>query len=266
MTCFERALEYTQIEQEPKNGKLVDNWPTDPKIKFENVCLSYGLKGKQVLKNLNFRIESKEKAAIVGRTGAGKSSIIVALFRMYDIEGNIFINSINTKTLPLEKLRENLTIIPQDPILFTGSMRSNLDPYGKYTDVEIWHAVKEVNLDRHISDLHYIVNDCGAHLSVGQRQLICIARALLDRHKIIILDEATSNMDEEMEALIHSTIDKHFKECTIISISHRIRQVLNYDKLLVMEEGELVECGKPKELLKNTQGVFYKMAQKANLV
>ncbi|KAL3286637.1 hypothetical protein HHI36_001136 [Cryptolaemus montrouzieri] len=266
MTCFERALEYTDIHQEPVGGIVIDKWPSTPSIEFKNVFLSYGLDGKQVLKNLNFRIESKERAAIVGRTGAGKSSIIVALFRMYDIEGNILIDSVDTKTLPLEKLRENLTIIPQDPILFTASMRSNLDPYQRYTDAEIWNAVREVNLDKHITNLEQIVTDCGAHLSIGQRQLICIARALLDRHKIIVLDEATANMDEEMETFIHETIDKHFSECTVISISHRLRQVIHYDKLLVMEEGELVEYGRPKELLENPNGVFYRMAHKAHLV
>ncbi|XP_044746017.1 ATP-binding cassette sub-family C member 4-like [Coccinella septempunctata] len=266
MTCFERALEYTDIKQEPKNGHLVEKWPFTPTIEFRKVCLSYGQKGKNVLKDVSFRIERKERAAIVGRTGAGKSSIIVALFRMYPIEGSIFIDSMDTQTLQLEKLRENLTIIPQDPILFTGSMRSNLDPYERYTDSEIWKAVREVNLDQHVTDLEYVVRDCGAHLSIGQRQLICIARALLDKHKIIILDEATANMDEEMEALIHDTIEKHFRECTVISISHRLRHVLHYDKVLVMEEGELVEFGSPKELLKNQNGVFYSMAQKAHLV
>lgn len=266
MTCFERALEYTDIKQEPKHGQLIEKWPSTPTIEFRHVFLSYAQKGKNVLKDVNFLIERKERAAIVGRTGAGKSSIIVALFRMYPIEGSILIDSVDTRSLQLEKLRENLTIIPQDPILFTGSMRSNLDPYERYTDSEIWKAVKEVNLDQHVTDLEYVVRECGAHLSIGQRQLICIARALLDKHKIIILDEATANMDEEMEALIHDTIEKHFRECTVISISHRLRHVLHYDKVLVMEEGELVEFGSPKELLKNQNGIFYSMALKAHLV
>lgn len=266
MTCFERALEYTTIKQEPQAGHVVEKWPFTPTIEFRQVSLSYGVKAKNVLKEVDFRIERKEKAAIVGRTGAGKSSIIVALFRMYPIEGSILIDSVDTQTLQLEKLRENLTIIPQDPILFTGSMRSNLDPYQRYTDSEIWKAVKEVNLDQHVTDLEHVVRDCGAHLSIGQRQLICIARALLDKHKIIILDEATANMDEEMEALIHETIDKHFRECTVISISHRLKHVLNYDKVLVMEEGELVEFGSPKDLLKNQNGIFFSMARKTHLV
>lgn len=267
MTCVERILEYADIEKEDKaTGEKLENWPTDGKIVYENVNLSYGTSKGLVLKNINFIINPKSKIGIVGRTGAGKSSIISILFRLYRNEGLISIDDVDIKTLSLEFLRSNMAIIPQDPVLFTGTIRTNIDPTGRYNDTEIWEAVGTVKLKGLLKTLDDEIHEGGANFSSGQRQLICLARAIVSKSKIIILDEATANMDPESESVIHSTIQESFASCTVLTIAHRLRSVLCSDIVMVVDKGEVIEFDKPSVLLGNKEGVFYKMVRQANLL
>ncbi|KAL3282142.1 hypothetical protein HHI36_005337 [Cryptolaemus montrouzieri] len=260
MTSFQRTAQYTDVQQESRTGQIIKNWPAEGCIKYQNVNLTYREKNETVLRNLNFTIQPSEKIGIVGRTGAGKSSIIVTLFRLYEIEGKILIDDVDIKTLSLDHLRNNIAIIPQDPILFEGSVRSNIDPLKKYGDNEIWQALSAVNLKCEIMDLDEDIHKSGITYSVGQRQLLCLARAIVRKTKIIILDEATANMDEETDHFIHNKINELFKDCTTITVAHRLHSVMRCDKVIVMDRGEVVEYESPHTLLENKDSMFYKMA------
>ncbi|KAJ8965824.1 hypothetical protein NQ314_003891, partial [Rhamnusium bicolor] len=244
MTSVERVLEYTDIKQETTGSVSLKNWPGQGVITYENVTLAYD-NNKQVLKNLNFTVESKQKIGIVGRTGTGKSSIIVALFRLYEVEGKILIDGVDIKTLPLKFLRKKIAIIPQDPILFTGTIRSNLDPFGEFTEVKLWAVLRKLNLHHLITSLEFEVEDGGSNFSLGQKQLLCLARAIIRKTKIVILDESTANMDHETDTLLHDTIKENFSDCTLITIAHRLHSVLKCDKVLVLDRGEIKEYEDP---------------------
>ncbi|GBN77020.1 Multidrug resistance-associated protein 1, partial [Araneus ventricosus] len=208
---------------------------------------------------------------IVGRTGAGKSSLTLALFRIVEAAGGkICIDGIHIAKLGLHDLRNKLTIIPQDPVLFTGTLRSNLDPFGAYSDEALWQSLEQAHLKNFVSALEkgieHEVSEGGENLSVGQRQLVCLARALLRKTKVLILDEATAAVDVETDELIQSTIRTQFSDCTVITIAHRLNTILDYDKVIVLSKGEIVEMDKPEELLKNENSIFYAMAKDAGLV
>lgn len=263
MTSVERVLEYAETDQEYHVGSILPDWPTSGSLRYQNVSLTYKTTGERVLKNISFEIGGKSKIGIVGRTGAGKSSIISVLFRLYDYEGSITIDGVNIKSLNLEYLRSHVGIIPQDPILFRGTIRSNIDPLRQYSDREIWAAVEKVQMKKWITSLSQEIDDYGQNYSSGQRQLICLARALVCKNQIIVLDEATANMDVETDQLVQRTMQDHFENCTVLTIAHRMVSFEAADKILVVDGGKIVQFDSPAALLEDKQGLFYKMVQDA---
>uniref|UniRef100_A0A1B6EBU9 ABC transmembrane type-1 domain-containing protein n=1 Tax=Clastoptera arizonana TaxID=38151 RepID=A0A1B6EBU9_9HEMI len=270
MTSVERVVEYTELEKEPPlesnpGKKPATSWPRNGRVEFAKVFLSYSPNEKPVLKNLYFLIEPKEKVGIVGRTGAGKSSLIAALFRLADVQGEIIIDGINTKTIGLHDLRSKISIIPQEPILFSGTVRKNLDPFDAYSDHVLWSALEEVELKDIVSDMPEKLNgkmaEGGSNFSVGQRQLICLARAIVRENKILVMDEATANVDPQTDAFIQTTIRRKFAQCTVLTIAHRLHTVMDSDKILVMGEGSVLEYNHPHLLLQNKNSTLYSMVE-----
>ncbi|XP_030057237.1 ATP-binding cassette sub-family C member 4 [Microcaecilia unicolor] len=268
MISAERVLEYTQLEKEadwesPKRPPV--DWPHQGMIMFENVSFTYSLDGPMVLKHLTALIRSKEKVGIVGRTGAGKSSLISALFRLAEPKGRIWIDNILTSELGLHDLRKKMSIIPQEPVLFAGTMRKNLDPFSEHIDEELWKALEEVQLKETIGDLpdkmETQLAESGSNFSVGQRQLVCLARAILRKNRILIIDEATANVDPRTDELIQKTIREKFAQCTVLTIAHRLNTIIDSDKIMVLDAGRIKEYDEPYILLQNKESLFYNMVQ-----
>ncbi|XP_058839979.1 ATP-binding cassette sub-family C member 4-like [Topomyia yanbarensis] len=274
MVSVERVIEYTQLKSEPpleteSKYKPQRNWPEGGVVKFVDVELSYSDDGEKVLKDLNFSIQPNEKIGIVGRTGAGKSSLIQALFRLAPYEGVIEIDGIDTKTLGLKDLRSKISIIPQDPILFSGTLRSNLDPFEEKNDEELWNALDQVELKEAVTSLagglECKMSDGGSNFSMGQRQLVCLARAMLRRNKILVLDEATANVDPETDKLIQTTIRTQFADCTVLTIAHRLHTVMDSDRVLVMDAGRMVEFGHPHSLMQEATGYLRRLVEQTGV-
>ncbi|XP_039693710.1 ATP-binding cassette sub-family C member 4 isoform X5 [Pteropus medius] len=268
MISVERVIEYTDLEKEepweyPKRPP--PGWPHEGVIVFDNVNFTYSLDGPLVLKHLTALIKSREKVGIVGRTGAGKSSLISALFRLSEPKGKIWIDKILTTEIGLHDLRKKMSIIPQEPVLFTGTMRKNLDPFNEHTDEELWNALKEVQLKEAIEDLPGKMDtelaESGSNFSVGQRQLVCLARAILKKNRILIIDEATANVDPRTDELIQKKIREKFAQCTVLTIAHRLNTIIDSDKIMVLDSGRLKEYDEPYVLLQNKDSLFYKMVQ-----
>jgi ATP-binding cassette subfamily C (CFTR/MRP) protein 4 len=261
----ERVLEYAELAPEEDNGQLVpsETWPQEGNVEFKSVAMRYSPEKPMVLNEICFNVKSGEKLGIVGRTGAGKTSLISALFRLFHFEGTILIDGVDTKSVLLQTLRSKISIIPQDPILIIGSLRKNLDPFDQYTDCEIWQALEDVQMRTLIanlpSGLETFVIEGGANFSVGQKQLLCLVRAILRNAKIIVLDEATANIDLKTDELIQLTIKKRFEGSTVLTIAHRLNTVMDSDKILVMDAGRAVEFGEPQELLQIPDGIFYSL-------
>lgn len=274
MTAVERVVEYQTVDQEKDTAPALQNpvpkdWLKSGKIQFKNVFQRYepSPDAKPVLRDLNFTIQPREKIGIVGRTGAGKSSLINAIFRLSYVEGSILIDDYNTETIPLQTLRRNVSIIPQEPVLFSGTMRYNLDPFDEFEDEKLWSSLQDVHLHNLVSEmpggLHAKITEGGSNFSVGQRQLVCLARAILRENKILVMDEATANVDPITDSLIQKTIREKFEDCTVLTIAHRLLTVIDADKVLVMDAGHAVEFDTPYRLVMAEQGarIFQSMVK-----
>lgn len=268
MTSVARIKEYSELPEEPPRESPPDrrppaDWPQAGEIDFKQVSLRYSEDEDPVLKKLTFKIKPGEKVGIVGRTGAGKSSIIAVLFRLTEPEGSIHIDGIETKSIGLHELRKKLSIIPQEPVLFNGTIRRNLDPFGDFDDQKIWKALEQVKLSELVrslpGNLESELNEGGSNFSVGERQLICLARAVLRQNKIIILDEATANVDPNTDKFIQRTISESFTNCTRLTIAHRLNTIMDSDRVLVMDAGQVKEFNAPHLLLQNENGLFSTM-------
>jgi len=275
MTSVERILSYTEdIEHEPPEvvpdkDPEEGTWPTKGAISVNNISMRYR-DGPLVLKNLSLSIEGGEKIGIVGRTGSGKSSLMIALFRITGLEpdgGDISIDGVNTSEIGVTSLRSKLSIIPQDPVLFSNSVRYNLDPFGTIEDTEIWEALKKVNLDGFIAGLENglleQVTEGGENFSQGQRQLICIARSVLRKPKILIMDEATASIDNSTDALIQKMVRENFSNSTVLTIAHRLNTIMDSDRVLVLDNGRLAEFDTPAKLMSDKSSIFYGMVEKS---
>ncbi|XP_065392891.1 multidrug resistance-associated protein 1 isoform X2 [Macaca fascicularis] len=274
IVAVERLKEYSETEKEApwqiQETAPPSNWPQVGRVEFRNYCLRYREDLDFVLRHINVTINGGEKVGIVGRTGAGKSSLTLGLFRINEsAEGEIIIDGINIARIGLHDLRFKITIIPQDPVLFSGSLRMNLDPFSQYSDEEVWTSLELAHLKGFVSALpDKLDHECaegGENLSVGQRQLVCLARALLRKTKILVLDEATAAVDLETDDLIQSTIRTQFEDCTVLTIAHRLNTIMDYTRVIVLDKGEIQEYGAPSDLLQQ-RGLFYNMARDAGLV
>jgi ABC-type multidrug transport system fused ATPase/permease subunit len=273
MVGLERIMQYDAVEEEASlhgDYPLHEDWPQNGAIEFKNYSTTYGKESEPVLKNLNVFVKPGEKVAIVGRTGAGKSSITMALFRIIEsLKGSIIIDDVEISKLGLADLRSRLTILPQEPVIFAGTVRENLDPDNKFSDAQIWQALKASQLEDTIKAMELQLEaelSSGGSLSVGQAQLFCLARAILRNTKILILDEATANVDQTTDTLVQEAIRREFSNCTVITIAHRIATIMDYDKVLVLDHGEIQEFDSPTNLLQNSESAFYSLAKASKLI
>ncbi|OGM47958.1 ABC transporter [Aspergillus bombycis] len=303
MNATERVLEYSTIETEDQGGyEPPAAWPLRGRVEVEDLVVSYAPDLPPVLSGLSFNMQPNQRVGVVGRTGAGKSSLTLALFRFLEArEGRIIIDGLDISRMTLQALRSRLAIIPQDPVLFSGTVRSNLDPFHEYTDTELYNALERVHLlsfedsitlasqsyhgsssgsdtvastpmsptggpskpPSFFTSLASPISEGGLNLSQGQRQLLCLARAIVAQPKIMILDEATSAVDMETDTLIQRSIRSEFgrNESSLLVIAHRLSTIADFDRILVMDAGKAVEFGPPRELLEIEGGVFRNLVQ-----
>jgi len=275
IVSVERALEYTRTPREAawevEGRRPEQSWPDKGVVEFKDFSTRYREGLDLVVKNINIHIDGGQKVAIVGRTGAGKSSLTLALFRIIEAaSGNILIDGLDTSRMGLHDLRKKLAIIPQDPVLFSGSVRSNLDPADAHEDLAVWASLEQAHLKDFIKQLPggllADVQEGGENFSVGQRQLVCLARALLRRSRVLVLDEATAAVDLETDELIQTTIRAQFADCTVITIAHRLNTIIDNDLVVVMDKGLVSEVGSPKQLMDNPSSAFHSMAKDAGLL
>ncbi|CAK4628530.1 unnamed protein product [Aphanomyces euteiches] len=260
-----RLLHFKTIPEEAPETTLHDpafaSWPSKGAVQFQNLKLRYRPDLPLVLHGITLDIQGGEKIGICGRTGAGKSSLMIALFRISEFDsGTILIDGMDIATIGLATLRRVLSIIPQDPVLFSGTLRENLDPFGEKTDAELDAVVQQTHLDLALST---VVAESGSNLSVGQRQLLCIGRALLRQSRIIVMDEATANVDLATDQLIQTTIQQAFTTETVLTIAHRLDTILHCDRVVVLEKGQVVECDAPSVLMAQESSAFYSLAKQA---
>uniref|UniRef100_A0A8D3E5I5 ABC-type glutathione-S-conjugate transporter n=1 Tax=Scophthalmus maximus TaxID=52904 RepID=A0A8D3E5I5_SCOMX len=273
IVSVERVKEYENTPKEAawtlEERLLPAAWPNTGNIQFEDYGLQYRKELDWALKDISINIQNREKVGIVGRTGAGKSSLALGIFRVLEaVEGRIFIDGINIAHIGLHDLRSKITIIPQDPVVFSGSLRMNLDPFDTRSDEDLWTALELAHLGSFVSELpQKLDHQCcegGENLSLGQRQLLCLARALLRKTRILVLDEATAALDMKTDQLIQSTIRTQFEDCTVLTIAHRLNTIMDYTRVIVMDRGSIVEMDSPAQLI-HLQGHFYKMCVEAGL-
>ncbi|RDA86044.1 hypothetical protein CP532_4687 [Ophiocordyceps camponoti-leonardi (nom. inval.)] len=288
MNAAERVVEYTEVETEDQGGEEPPAaWPTSGRVQVQDLVAGYADDLPPVLKGISFDIANNERVGVIGRTGAGKSSLTLALFRFIEARsGRVLIDGLDISGVSLGSLRSRLAIIPQDPVLFSGTVRSNLDPFNQHTDDELRDSLSRVHLidsepgtpsaegsglgsgseaspqqqnANIFRDLYSGISESGGNLSQGQRQLLCIARAIVSRPKIMVLDEATSAVDMATDALIQRSIREQFGDSTLIVIAHRLSTIADFDRILVLSEGRVVEFGSPNELWHKTGGLFRAM-------
>ena len=274
MVSLERCLHYTKCPSELPQTTAIDatlqSWPSEGRIKFENYSVKYRPDTEVVLKNMNFSIKPHEKIGIAGRTGSGKSTISLCLFRLLEpLTGKIYIDDVDITTIGLSKLRSNLTIIPQDPSLMQGTLRYNIDPLKLYTDSELIDVLRRIDFEyiikNHPDGLNQQIAEAGSNLSVGEKQLICIARAILRKSKIVIMDEATANIDYQTEETIQKAINEVLTNSTVLTIAHRIKTIINCDRVMTLDNGEIIDFDSPKTLLQNKKGLFYELYTRSTL-
>mmetsp|Transcript_6250 Transcript_6250/g.18862 ORF Transcript_6250/g.18862 Transcript_6250/m.18862 type:complete len:1282 (+) Transcript_6250:91-3936(+) len=268
MNSVERVRYYAQLPPEApvklENDPKPEEWPTQGEIEFKDVVMRYRKDIEPALQHVGFKIKAREKIGVVGRTGAGKTSLAQALFRMIEIEhGSISIDGRDISKLGLHVLRGRLGVITQDPMLVSSTVRYNLDPFQEKTDEQIWRALEAVSMKEPIRNLpdglDSAVHDGGQNFSVGQRQLLCLGRALLRDTKVMVLDEATAAIDHDTDDLVQKTIRKTLTHCTLITVAHRLQTVMDSDQILVMDKGKVAEMGPPIKLLSNSRGLFSKL-------
>ncbi|KAM3589807.1 hypothetical protein VKS41_000661 [Umbelopsis sp. WA50703] len=279
LNSVERVQEYLEMPQEPpginEHNRPPSNWPNEAAISVRDLEVSYAPGDDPVLRGISFDVKPREKVGIVGRTGSGKTTLTLSFLRFVEpLRGSIVIDGIDIQTIGVEDLRSKLTVIPQDAILFSGTIRVNLDPFDEFSDAEIWQALRRVHLASNsnafllqlddadednckvITSLDTQISEGGSNFSQGQRQLLCMARALLrNSTRLIVMDEATSSVDFDTDKKIQTTIREEFSESTLLCIAHRLRTIIDYDKVLVVEEGRIVEYDTPYNLLQGDCGV-----------
>ena len=275
MISVERILEYGSLPAEAplvtKFDNSVDTWPTNTSIQVENISTRYRASLQLVLSNISFEINSGEQIGVVGRSGGGKSSLVQTLFRVLEAEsGTIKIGNVDISKLGLHKLRTSMAVIPQTPVLFSGcTIKENLDPFGQSKIADINDSLKAVQMYDAIYalalGLETPVHEGGTNFSVGQRQLLCLARAILTKCKILILDEPTANVDTNTDSLLQKTLRERFSEATIIMVAHRLQTVIDFDRILVLGNGRLLEYGSPKELMSKEDGHFSSMLRNSDI-
>ena len=262
---YDRWLKMINTPQEANQiNEMFDSkfWPQSGNIEFRDFYLKYRPDTELVLKNLSFSITDNQKIGVVGRTGAGKSTLCLALCRIVEAHsGSIVIDGVDISQIGLEQLRDKITIIPQDPTLFNGTLRFNLDPQGIYTDQDLLELTSQAALDKLIArddkGLDQLIEEHGQNLSSGEKQLLCICRAILKQNKVVLMDEATANIDIKTEQVIQRLIKEKFKDSTVITIAHRLNTIINSDKVLVLSKGEISEFDSPQNLLKDKSSEFY---------
>ncbi|KAG8924251.1 hypothetical protein FRC02_010555 [Tulasnella sp. 418] len=287
MNSVERLLHYSHhIEQEPPHeipDKRPPNWPSSGQLEFENVQMSYRPGLPLVLKSLTFSVKAGEHIGIVGRTGAGKSTIMASILRLTELSGGcIKLDGVDISQVGLDDLRKHIAIIPQDPLLFSGTIRSNLDPFGQYDDQKLWDALRWAHLvsnkegeteegrDSPVDTVQRFTLDTpieeeGANLSVGQRSLVSLARALVIPSAITLLDEATASVDYATDQLIQQTIAEKFADRTLLCIAHRLKTIIGYDRVCVLDAGTIAEFDTPEKLYDIPGGIFRGMCDRSGI-
>ncbi|GME71401.1 unnamed protein product [Ambrosiozyma monospora] len=292
MNSVERVKEYIETPTQEPPAEVPENepapsWPEHGAIEVSNLALRYAPTLPRVIEDVSFEVKAGEKVGVVGRTGAGKSTIISSLFRFVDPDaGSIKIDGIDICSIGLRRLRQSLNIIPQDPTLFTGTIRTNLDMFDEYADLQLFEALRRVNLitaedyqllidangkleqdsdevenPNKFLKLDFEITENGGNLSQGERQLICLARSLLKSPKILLLDEATASIDYQTDALIQKTIREEFSSTTILTIAHRLKTIIDYDKILVLDKGRVADYDHPYNLLNKDESIFKSMCE-----
>ncbi|KAJ2080855.1 hypothetical protein H4R24_002771 [Coemansia sp. RSA 988] len=272
MTHVERALEYARLLPESaaivEDNRSKDSWPEHGALEFKNYSARYRDGLNLALKDLTFSVLPRQKVGIVGRTGAGKSSLSLALFRIIESAGGmILLDGKDISKYGLYDVRSKLSIIPQDPVLFAGTVRENLDPFNNYSDQDIWCALEQAHLADYIRSkderLEFLIAQSSDNFSIGQRQLVCLARALLKHAKVLVLDEATAAIDNATDEIIQQTIRTEFKDCTVLTIAHRLNTIIDSDMVLVIDNGRIAEYNTPQRLLANKKSLFAKLVEEA---